>query len=168
MPITLVHTHHAVKAPHLAALRDVYPVVFGTHRITSVDITPKADRGAYVYELRYRGEFGVVASTVYEKFRSADYAPYRSITLTHVDASGNISDQLHDNTAQLTTQGFFNPTTQSFTGPLVVISLADVLWRIQTGRVPVKLRNRPRTVCTYVEVLIDDLAPYALFVKEFK
>lgn len=160
-------TNHPVKSAHLAALRDVYPVAFGTPRVTSFDITPKKDAGAYLYRLRYRGEMGLVSTTVYEKFRSAEYSHYRSITLTHVDAGGNISDQFHDNPAQLTTHGFFNSAFDAFTGPLIVIGLADVIWRVQTGRIPFKLRNRPRTVCTYVEVLIDDLLPFALFHKEY-
>jgi len=163
----MIVAHHPVKDAHIAALADVYPRVFGTPRITSVDITPKTSPRAYLYKLRYRGDWGITSTTVYEKFRSPDYAHYRSITLTHIDENGTLSDQLHDNPAQLTTQGFYNNATGIFAGPLVVVSLPDVIYRIQTGKLPVKLRNRPRSVCTYVEVLIDDLAPYALYLKEY-
>lgn len=159
--------HHPIKPAHKAVLEDVYPSVFGTRHIRSFDITPKADRTSYIYRLRYRGEMGISNVTVYEKFRAADYARFRSITLTHVDAAGNISDQFHDNPAQLTTQGFFNEQTGTFVGPLIVVSLADVIWRVQTGRIPFKLRNRPRSVCTYIEILVDDLQPLALFHKEY-
>lgn len=153
------------ETAHAVALRNVYPILFGTTRITSIG--KPADRGAYFYELRYRGQMGVCATTVYEIFRSAENARYRSLTLTHMAANGTISDQLHRNYAQLTTQGFYNPSTGQFTGPLVVVSLADVICRIQTGHIPFKLRNIPRSVCTYVEVLIEDLAPFAMFVKEY-
>lgn len=150
---------------HAVALKTIYPGVFGTDRVSS--IPSRNDKGAYFYELRYRGEIGVCATTVCEIFRAAENAHYRSITLTHTDASGAIADQFHHNTAQLLTQGFFDHGKQAFAGPLVVVSLADVLWRVQTCRIPFKLRNIPRTVCTYVEVLIDDLKPFALLVKEY-
>ena len=163
----VVVTHHSIRDAHKRALDEVYPVVFGTRDIRSYDITPRGDPMAYLYELAYRGAYGLTRVTVYEKHRFHDYARYRSVTLTHVDASGNICNQLHNNYAQLMTQGFFNDETCRFHGPLIVISLADVIARVQSGQIPSVLRNRPRSVCTYVEVRIDDLAPYALFVKEY-
>ena len=163
----MVVAHHPMKAAHIAAVDEIYPVLFGTRRIIAIDKTPKTDHTAYLYELRYRGDMGVCSTTVYEKFRSPEYAHYRSITLTHIDASGAIADQLHENTAQLTVQGFFDQATNRFCGPLIVVSLADVIYRVQTGRIAYKLRNRPRSVCTYIEILIEDLAPFAMYVKEY-
>lgn len=163
----LVISMHPMHPGHNLAMAEVYPAMFGTRQLKAFDITPRVKERSYAYRLQVRGVFGVSNFTVYEKFRSAEYAHFRSLTLTHIDDSGAISDQLHDNRTQLTTQGFYDHTKGKLSGPLMVIAVADVIYRVQTGKIAYALRNRPRSVCTYVEILLEDLAPYALFYKEY-
>lgn len=137
---------------HLAARSQVYPLIFGTSRITyqSDTLLRQSERGKVldgemgvdrVLMVQPNGFHAPLQFTVQERFRRPRYRSHRDITVTEWNHASGRPSELHKITAGLFVYGYYDARRDTFSDVIAVDTNA-LLYALARGTVRYnRLRN---------------------------
>lgn len=159
------------KRAHELAIKKVYPQVFGVspERLsfdedTLLDSSPRGqvldgEMGVdYVARLTVHPLSAPLQLTVQERFRRAQYAHFRDVTITEWNHNSGLPSELYKITSGIFLYGYLNETQDDFKES-IALNVTALLLAIANGRLRAVTQFNPRTdqdfLCFDFDTLID-------------